>query len=137
MALGAKQTGNLQSHLRDTLHVFKIGIFPGDVTPCVETVELLAQIGAFGVFHERHVSGLCQCEQELTLASFCLGHLRGLIDNPFGQTGQVVGSKPYFIGVQLLKHILPELGGQFRKFRAKFFVFLPVGTFKVGTRQCE
>ena len=115
--------------------MLEIGIFTLEVTACVQTVELLAQVGTLGIFHKCHVGRLCQREQEFTLPALFLSHLRCFIHNAFWQPGKVVGSQPYFICVQIFQHVLAELGGEFRQLGTQLLVRFPVIAFEVRSRK--
>ena len=133
--LAAEKPCNLKTHLRYTLHVVKIAILTLHVAPRIETVEFLPEVGSLRIFHKSSIRRLSQSEQEFSFTPLGLRQLGGLINNPFRQPCKVFLCQPYFIGVQLLQHILPELRGQFAQLCTEFTVSLTVCTLKIRPRQ--
>ena len=137
VVLRAEQLGDFQTHGGYAAHILHVGVFALGVAAGVEAVEALAQVGTVGVLHKGHIGRLGEREEELTLAALGLGKLCGLVYNPLGKSGEVVGGEPYLVGIQLFEHILTENGGKLRKLGAELAVGLAVGTFKVGAREGE
>ena len=137
VVLRAEQLGNFQTHGGYAAHILHVGVFALGITARVEAVEALAQVRAVRILHEGHIGRLCEREKELTLAALGLGELCSLVDNPLGKSGEVVGSEPYLVGIQLFEHILTEYGGKLREFGAELAVSLAVSTFEVGAGESE
>ena len=137
VSLGSEEVGYFQAKFGNALDVFHVGELTLGVAAGIEAVEALAEVGALAVFHERHIGRLREGEEELSLAPFLLGELGGFGHYAFGKPREVVGCEPYLIGVQFFEHVLPELGGQFRQFRAEFAVLLAVGSLEIGAGERE
>ena len=133
----AEEFGDLKAQLGDALHIVDVGVLALGVAAGVEAVKLLAEVGALGVFHEGHVGRLREGEEKFALAALGLGHLCGFVDDPLGETGEVVGGEPDLVGGHLLEHILPEGVGERRQLGAEAAVGLAVLTLEVGALQGE